>query len=65
MRLAYELGKNSTDKKWYDRTTVAIGVNNIADKKPPFIPSSSEDTTDKINYDIYGRFVYFSLSKKF
>ena len=65
MRLAYEFGKKTSEKKWYHRTTVALGVNNILDEAAPYIPSSSEDTTDKINYDIYGRFIYVSLSKKF
>jgi len=65
MRLAYEFGKNSTTRNWYDKMTVAVGVNNIADAAPPFIPSSSEDNTDKTVYDIIGRFVYLEFAKKF
>lgn len=65
MQLAYEIGKHRTDKRWYDRTRLAIGVNNITDEDPPIIASSFEDNTDKSTYDILGRFVYFELSKKF
>jgi iron complex outermembrane receptor protein len=65
MRLAYQFGYNSTSSHWYSKMTAAVGVNNVTDEAPPFIPSSSEDNTDKITYDILGRFVYFELSKKF
>lgn len=65
MQLAYEIGKSREDKRWYDRTRLALGVNNITDEDPPVIASSFEDNTDKSTYDILGRFVYFELSKKF
>jgi iron complex outermembrane receptor protein len=65
LQLAYELGKNSDDKDWYDGTRFVIGVNNVADAEPPHIASSFEDNTDKSTYDILGRFLYFEVSKKF
>lgn len=65
MQLAYEIGKHRMEKKWYDRTRLAVGVNNITDNIPPLIASSFEDNTDKSVYDILGRFVYFEISKKF
>jgi hypothetical protein len=65
MQIAYEIGKQRTDKKWYDRTRLTFGVNNITDNLPPLIASSSEDNTDKSTYDILGRFVYFEISKRF
>jgi iron complex outermembrane receptor protein len=65
MQLAYEIGKSSESKHWYDGTRFAIGCNNITDSAAPFISSSTEDNTDKQTYDILGRFVYFEVSKKF
>jgi len=62
MQLAYEF-KNAG--KWYDRTRLAVGCNNVTDKAPPIIASSFEDNTDKSTYDILGRFIYFEVSKKF
>ena len=65
LQLAYEFGKNKTERDWYDGTTIRIGVSNITDEKPPIIASSFEDNTDKSSYDLLGRFVYFELAKKF
>ena len=62
MQLAYEF---KSPGKWYDRTRLAVGCNNITDNIAPLIASSSEDNTDKSTYDILGRFIYFELSKKF
>ncbi len=66
IQLAYEFGKGKVEgRQWYDGTRVAVGCNNIADMQPPLIPSAVEDNTDKNNYDVLGRFVYFEVSKKF
>jgi iron complex outermembrane receptor protein len=46
-------------------TSVTIGVNDMFDKLPPFVPSSLEDNTDEINYSILGRYVFMQISKKF
>jgi iron complex outermembrane receptor protein len=64
MQLAYNIGSKE-GKKWYDRTRIAVGVNNVTDEVPLLIASSSEDNTDKATYDIIGRFVYFEVTKKF
>lgn len=65
MQVAYELGKNKTQKAWYDDTRIAVGCNNVTDTEPPLIAGAFEDNTDKSTYDILGRFFYFELSKKF
>jgi iron complex outermembrane receptor protein len=62
MQLAYEFKKEG---KWYDRTRIALGCNNVTDEAPPVIASSFEDNTDKSSYDILGRFIYFQVTKKF
>jgi iron complex outermembrane receptor protein len=66
MQLSYEWGKGKLEgRKWYDGTKLTVGCQNIADEKAPLIPDAVEDNTDKNNYDILGRFVYFEVSKKF
>ena len=66
MQLSYEFGKGKTEgRKWYDGTKLTAGVLNIADAQPPLIPDAIEDNTDKNNYDVLGRFIYFEVSKKF
>lgn len=63
--LTYELGKGHPTAVWYDGISISAGVNNFTDTKPPFIPTSVEDNTDKHAYDIVGRFVFFKVGKKF
>jgi iron complex outermembrane receptor protein len=63
MQLAYTF--KSPEKKWYDGTRLAVGLNNVTDERPNLIASSSEDNTDKSTYDIIGRFLYVEVSKKF
>jgi outer membrane receptor protein involved in Fe transport len=46
-------------------TSVTIGVNDMFDKLPPFVPSSLEDNTDAINYSLIGRYVFMEVTKKF
>jgi iron complex outermembrane receptor protein len=66
VQVAYEFGKHKVEgRKWYDGTRLAVGVNNIADMQPRLIADAVEDNTDKNNYDVVGRFVYFEVSKKF
>jgi len=64
MRLAYNF-KSANGGTWYDGTSIAVGMNNVTDEKPPLIASSSEDNTDKSTYDLLGRFFYVQASKKF
>ena len=63
MQLSYRFGQDYG--RWLNGLRLTVGCNNITDNAPPFISSGSEDNTDKITYDIVGRFVYFELSKKF
>ena len=66
LQLSYEFGKGKTEgRRWYDGTRLTAGVNNVADAQAPLIADSPEDNTDKNNYDILGRFIYFEFSKKF
>ena len=66
LQLSYEFGKGKTEgRKWYDGTRLTAGVLNVADAQPPLIADSPEDNTDKNNYDILGRFIYFEFSKSF
>jgi iron complex outermembrane receptor protein len=65
MQLSYELGKHRMEPRWYDNTRLTVGCNNITDNDPPLIAAAFEDNTDKSTYDIYGRFFYVELSKKF
>ena len=65
LQLAYEFGKTRETKNALSGTRVAVGIQNLTDQEPKFIISSFEDNTDKVTYDIIGRFVYFELSKKF
>jgi outer membrane receptor protein involved in Fe transport len=51
--------------RFTNQLSVGIGVNNLFNKKPPFIPSAAEDNTDKSTYDIIGRFYSFDITKRF
>ncbi|MBN9690351.1 MAG: TonB-dependent receptor plug domain-containing protein [Verrucomicrobia bacterium] len=50
---------------WYDGTRLAVGCNNITDRDPSIVVSSSNNNTDASAYDIIGRFIYFEVGKKF
>ena len=66
LQLSYEFGKHKVEgRKWYDGSKFTVGVLNVADETPRLIPDAPEDNTDKNNYDVLGRFVYFEVSKKF
>ncbi len=45
-------------------TTLAVGCNNIFDRKPSFVDGANSNT-DLSVYDPFGRFLYFEISKKF
>ena len=48
-------------RKLLDRTTLKLGCNNLFDQDPP----RSNDNFPRAIYDPTGRFIYFSLTKKF
>jgi len=47
-----------------DGLSVAVGVNNIFDREPPFITDAT-DNTDLAAFDVTGRYYYFEITKKF
>jgi outer membrane receptor protein involved in Fe transport len=67
--LSYDFGTHwGTDTAFGEvvkNLSVTVSVNNIGNRQPPYIPSATENNTDKINYDIVGRFVSIYVSKKF
>ena len=68
LNLGYNIGKRYAGQglgSLLNGVSVAIGCNNLFNKKPPFIPSSAEDNTDKQTYDIVGRYVFIELKKSF
>ena len=47
-----------------------VGVNNLFNKQPPFLPEGMASTitgteTDATDYDVFGRFIYGGISAKF
>ena len=55
-QFAYRLGKQAD---------IAVGVDNLFDKKAPFIQSWTDGNTDTMTYDLLGRRGYVRLSYKF
>ncbi len=51
--------------QWWDGSRLAVGVNNLADRDPSILTSSSNNNTDGSAYDTIGRFIYFEVGKKF
>ena len=47
------------------KTTLAVGVNNVADTKPAVIYSGFAGTSDSTTYDYMGRFLYARLAQLF
>ena len=48
----------------YHNFTLNLGVQNLFDKQPPFVPDTATNT-DTAVYDIYGRVVYLKTSLRF
>jgi len=48
-----------------DEATVAVGIDNIFDEKPPYLPSYTDGNTDTMTYDLVGRRGYVRLTYKF
>ena len=48
-----------------DKLRFALGVDNLFDKKPPFIQSWTDANTDTMTYDLLGRRFYASFRRKF
>lgn len=63
-QVAYQFSSKS-GTSWYDGARVAVGANNLTDRDPSIVASSSESNTSGAAYDIIGRFIYFEVGKKF
>lgn len=51
--------------KWLKGLTTSVGVNNVANRFPPLIPSEGNQSADISSYDPIGRFVYVQAKYKF
>ncbi|WP_414661220.1 TonB-dependent receptor domain-containing protein [Horticoccus sp. 23ND18S-11] len=51
--------------KWLKGLTASVGVNNVFNKFPPYIPSEGNQSHDINAYDPIGRFVYVQAKYKF
>ncbi len=45
----------------YSRLYASLGIDNIADKSPPFIASAFNDNYDARTYDLKGRYIYATI----
>jgi iron complex outermembrane receptor protein len=67
--ISYDFGTRwGHDQAWgtiVKNLSITVGMNNLSNRGPEYVPSSTENNTDKINYDIIGRFTYVYVSKKF
>jgi len=63
-QVAYEFSSKGGNS-WYDGTRLAVGANNLTDRDPSIVVSSSNRNTDASVYDTVGRFIYFEMGKKF
>jgi len=50
---------------WLNGVTITVGMNNVFDQDPPFVPASFENGYDESSSDVKGRFWYVSLKKRF
>jgi len=46
-------------------TSIDVGINNVANKFPPFIAGEGNQSADINTYDPIGRFYYASIKYKF
>ncbi|HTJ41431.1 MAG TPA: TonB-dependent receptor [Kofleriaceae bacterium] len=56
---------NFSTKDAMGTTSLAVGVNNVADTPPPFIYNGFYANSDASTYDFMGRFMYVRLSQMF
>ncbi len=61
LQLGYDFGP-SNQSPWIRHSKVTLGVINLSNKEPPFLPIFGYDGTQ---YDLRGRFVYVDLKIKF
>ncbi|MDO9248423.1 MAG: TonB-dependent receptor, partial [Phenylobacterium sp.] len=61
----YDVFDLSGSWKVDDRVTLRAGVNNLADKDPPYFTSYPNSNTDPSSFDILGRRVFVGINAKF
>jgi iron complex outermembrane receptor protein len=52
-------------RAWLNGVTLTVGMNNVFDRDPPFVPAAFENGYDEASTDVKGRFYYVSLKKRF
>ena len=52
-------------RAWLNNTTIALGINNIFNKEPPFVAGAFENGYDEVTTNIKGRTWYVALKKRF
>ncbi len=52
-------------RSWLNKTTVTLGINNLADEQPPFVAAAIENGYDESTANIRGRTWYVALKKRF
>jgi len=57
---SYEVGQGLLDG-----LTLRAGIENVADKDPPLLPSQVQANTDPSQYDVLGRRYYINLTYRF
>jgi outer membrane receptor protein involved in Fe transport len=60
-----DLFVNYSWKNLVGKTAISAGVNNVFDKKPPFVYAGFLANSDASTYDYMGRFVYVRLGQTF
>jgi hypothetical protein len=65
----YDFGSGIGTNEWVNgflrNSSITVGITDFTNKLPPFVPSSEEDNTDKVAYNIIGRFFFVQATKKF
>ena len=51
--------------RWFNNTTITLGMQNVFDEDPPFVAGSFENGYDESLATIKGRFWYVQLKKRF
>jgi len=48
-----------------ETVTLAVGVNNLFDKQPPYYSGNNDSNTEPYTYDVLGRYLHASVNVKF
>jgi iron complex outermembrane receptor protein len=50
---------------WLDGLVLRAGVENLADREPPLVPTQVQANTEPAQYDVLGRRYYLNLTYRF